>query len=389
MAEEQERAAPTAAATAVNTIEPGRPRAAKGGKNQESAEPELTRPWSVLRGDLPAALNKRYFTEEVRGATLLYAGPGVKTPAIRDEGGRLSTTDPNNPAIARDMVLIAAHRGWSTIQVRGEDDFRREVWMEARALGLEVRGWKPRQRDEQELAVRLQPRAERASRADGERTAPGGEPASRARSDRVDFVAGVSGRLLEAGEAPYQRRAGGESTPFLRLEQPSGKPVEIWGVTLPDALAKSGAQIGDQILVRREGVEHVMKTIKETDPQTGRTTTERKEVPRNRWVIEAERMHEATPAQAARDPALRNAQSHLAVVQVVAGDRLKDPASVERVMARSKQQVVEQLAEGRQFAPARVRAEDRVASRAARPEPALDLAERAPADHGRERTRKR
>lgn len=55
-----------------------------------------------------------------------------------------------------DLAAIAAHRGWTTIQLRGEDDLRREIWTEARALGLEVKNYKPRERDEQELQPGLE-----------------------------------------------------------------------------------------------------------------------------------------------------------------------------------------------------------------------------------------
>ena len=39
--------------------------------------------------------------------------------------------------------------------VCGQDDFRREVWLEAGTAGLQVRGYKPSERDQQELERRL------------------------------------------------------------------------------------------------------------------------------------------------------------------------------------------------------------------------------------------
>lgn len=386
MAEDLERsnAAPSRD-TAVNTVEPVKTRAKKNGQEQDLADTEGHRPVSLERGDLPATLAKRYFTEEVRGATLLYAGAGAKTPAIRDEGGRLSTTESNNPAIARDMALIALHRGWSTIKVRGEDDFRREVWLEARTLGLEVKGWKPRQRDEQELAARQKTPSEpdRTGKA-GSGRADDREPPTTPRErkgqiDRVDFAAGVSAELVGLREEPYQHKKGGAPTPVLTIRLASGAEREIWGAKLPEALAKSGAKVGDQISIKKDGVEHVMKTIKETDPETGRESVNRREVPRNLWNIVAEQFREATPAQAARDPKLKGAQSHLAVVEAVVRRGLADPAARARVMGQTRERVAEHLAEGRTFAPARVRSAERG------PDPEQALAQ----DQGRERVRKR
>lgn len=45
------------------------------------------------------------------------------------------------------MLKVAQHRGWSRLKVEGEEAFRREVWVQARAMGLEVRGYRPRDRD--------------------------------------------------------------------------------------------------------------------------------------------------------------------------------------------------------------------------------------------------
>jgi hypothetical protein len=42
------------------------------------------------------------------------------------------------------------------LSVRGHTDFRREVWLTARAAGLEVRGYQPTTRDAQALDLRLQ-----------------------------------------------------------------------------------------------------------------------------------------------------------------------------------------------------------------------------------------
>ncbi|CAN7620846.1 DNA primase [Phenylobacterium sp. LjRoot219] len=383
-----------AAGRSPQTIEPHPAREAPRKSRSEPERKELqegdaARSLSTARGDLPEALKRRYFSEDGRTVTAFFSGPGAKTPAFRDHGARLSTHDVD-PNTIRDMVAIAAHRGWRTLQVRGDDDFRREVWMEARAAGLQVRGYRPRQRDEQELEVRLGGANQRTiSPAEGRDKPPEAtrRPVqSPPDAARADFDAGVRGVLLEAGEAPYRRRPGQPLTPFVRLDRGADGALDVWGVGLPDALARSGARPGDQVLVRRDGVDRVQKTIEVKDSRTGETTRQRRETPRNRWTILAERFREASPAEAARDPELKAALSQLAVARTVIEASLRDPERQARVYSDAKAQVSAKLAEGRRFREARVQE-----TTAERPAPALRRTDRnaAEVEPGPERTRRR
>ena len=115
--------------------------------------------------------------------------------------------------------------------------FRRAVWLEARTAGLEVRGYKPTERDLQELACHqdardvntVSPARDRGPpTADGqERPSAAAEPAQ-VKPARIDYDKGLTGKLLESGEAPYKHRSGQELTPFLRVEQKDGRQVEVW-----------------------------------------------------------------------------------------------------------------------------------------------------------------
>jgi hypothetical protein len=376
------------------TLEPARSHTRPRRREDEDRDREdeaNPRPMSVERGDIPEALKRRYFTEDGRTATAFFTGPGAKTAAFRDHGGKLSTRDVD-PNTIRDMVAIAAHRGWRTIQVRGDDDFRREVWMEARALGLDVRGYRPRQRDQQELEGRLAGRSERAvaPAPPRDRSLDGGPAPRRASTepDRMDYDRGVRGVLLESGEAPYRRRHGQPLTPFVRLDRGDGRAVDIWGVGLSDALARSGAKTGDQVLVRRDGVDRVQKSIEVRDPRTGEMTRQAREVPRNRWTILAERFRNTTPAEAARDPELRNNQSHMAVMRTVIQTALRDPTAQARALANAREQMAARIAEGRQFGPVRIQETVHVAERAA--SPSSRRVDRVPEpEQGPERVRRR
>lgn len=107
--------------------------------------------------DVPESIRRRYLTERAGADTTAYFVDALaNAPAFRDQGRRLSA-DRNDPNVVRDLVSIAVHRGWTEIAVRGQTDFRRAVWMAARQAGLEVRGYRPTDRDNQLLARRTEP----------------------------------------------------------------------------------------------------------------------------------------------------------------------------------------------------------------------------------------
>ncbi|MGK2255246.1 MAG: hypothetical protein ACI8Y6_000537 [Brevundimonas sp.] len=107
-------------------------------------------PRSIRKGDVPPALLDRYLIErDLRGRPeRFYRDHRAPQPAFRDLGRKLETGGAYPDTIA-DMLKVAEHRGWSRIRVEGADSFRRDVWIQARARGLEVEGYRPRDRDRQ------------------------------------------------------------------------------------------------------------------------------------------------------------------------------------------------------------------------------------------------
>lgn len=148
---------------------------------------------STAKGDVPDALRRRYYLDERGGSGLgFYVDARISTAAFRDQGRQLvaGRSDPN---AIRDMAAVAQHRGWKAVAVRGETDFRREAWLTATALGLEVRGYNPTERDRQELERRQATLARKSARDTNERT----EPVDR--SDREGSAAARANmRVVEA-----------------------------------------------------------------------------------------------------------------------------------------------------------------------------------------------
>ena len=299
---------------------------------------------SLAQGDVPEAVRRRYLTEG-RGAQLaFYADQTTKHPAFHDAGRRLMA-ERTNPSVIKDMLSIAEHRGWSEIRVRGSVEFRREAWMQAQARGLEVDGYKPTDRDRQALERRLSTPARDVPDEPGARAAP-----NRKRRSGQDHD--VTGELIETGVALYKYRRDAERSPFVKLKLETGQVQTVWGVGLPAALEESRAKVGDNVTVRRTGVEHVSKTVRETDKATGEVRVERRDVPRNQWEIKAARFREASPEQAARDPDLRGAQRQMAAVEAIVR-RHADPAAAERIIGAARERVAGWMEKGARFEPQR------------------------------------
>lgn len=112
---------------------------------------------STAKGDIPAAVLDRYLIErDLRGRPERFFRDHRATQPMFQDRGRSLVSHSAYPDAVTDMLKIARHRGWSVVRVSGDPGFRREVWIQAQALGLEVKGHRPRERDRQ--AAGLEPR---------------------------------------------------------------------------------------------------------------------------------------------------------------------------------------------------------------------------------------
>lgn len=94
-------------------------------------------------GDVPNAIRRRYQMQGVRVVRFYsnQAKPSARqSPSFRDRGGRLETQS-EHPRILRDMALIARARGWTEVELRGGEAFRREAWIALQRQGVAVRGY--------------------------------------------------------------------------------------------------------------------------------------------------------------------------------------------------------------------------------------------------------
>lgn len=134
--------------------------------------------------------------------------------AFKDKGPRMVSAS-NDERVAHAMATMAEAKGWKTIRVSGHPDFQREVWMEANLRGIEVRGFKPQEKDLKELEARrdlrsknvVEQEATQTRQAGKAQAAPQPEKAPE-RSDKAKVVVAVAAEVLaEKVKDPKQRDA--------------------------------------------------------------------------------------------------------------------------------------------------------------------------------------
>lgn len=316
------------------------------------AEPAKARSRTV--GDMPDHVGQRYFIEErgLRREQRLFESAHDAAPTIRDLGRRLVVAT-ESKAVVRDLLDIAKHRGWGTIHITGSDRFRRMVEQEAREHGV---------------AVTRSRSLDRHSPSDAKRQAP----AKSAETQRPsgDFRTGVTGRVVETGEAPFNGRPGQRPSPYVDLQLGDGRIRRAWGAGLPAALARGRIEVGDKILLREDGTERAegskrprKRWVAERQPELGREKSapvEREEAaPKERdrsGLSLGERFRRGSPRERAEDPDLRAAQSQLVAARALASAYLvHNPVAAALVASRLEGMIASSLDRSGRFSIARIR----------------------------------
>lgn len=138
--------------TALNGPEGNQPKARPAraaGNNQVTSDEVFTASKDEAKPILPIEVQEKY----LRVGRKFYHPKNTNTAAFEDKGNKLQTHS-NSEQIAEVMVAIARTRGWDEIKVSGSETFRREVWLEGTAHGMQVKGYKPSEVDKAELAKR-------------------------------------------------------------------------------------------------------------------------------------------------------------------------------------------------------------------------------------------
>lgn len=274
-----------------------------------SVEPETPQP-AMSREDrfaLPPSFEDRFILTQEANRQDMYRAYDDMRPAISDRGDSLHTKNADR-STAMDMIELAAHRGWSSMKVKGPEDFRREMWIEATAQGIRVQGYRPNDKDRAEadrraelIGERVIERTDAGKDANGTRSESEAEPRGKSKAasnvvPMIDYQKGIAGKITGIGTAPYRDRDGASSTPYVALELADGRTHKLWGVTLPDIIDRHELKVGDRATIYDDGRKAV--TVKSRDPKTG----EEREIEtfRREWGardIERAKVQESTPVE--------------------------------------------------------------------------------------------
>ncbi|NKN07487.1 Ti-type conjugative transfer relaxase TraA, partial [Rhizobium laguerreae] len=116
------------------------------------------------------------------------------------------------------------------------------------------------------------------------------------RKPRADHAAGVTGELVETGQAKFRPNdEDADDSPYADVKTDDGSVHRLWGVSLPKALEEGGVSEGDTVTLRKDGVEKVKVQVPIVDEQTGQKRFEEREVDRNVWI--AKRIETAAERQ--------------------------------------------------------------------------------------------
>ena len=308
--EKEEHVPPGNVGAKTGGMTPAQTSASRSGEEHSADEPFVQE-----RADAASreALRKRYLIE----GNKYYFRHGASGLAFEDMGKRLAT-EHDDPDVAKSMVDLAAVRGWTSIKVKGTDEFKQQVWLAASLRGLDVQGYRPSKldlarRDEMSERIATRPANEIESTRPREKTIGDGEstrhedslvrdPASarekqappltkqqrlavdtlkeilRSRGDSevaVQMAADMAGerfrgkrvyvgKVIEHGHARYEHDPDNAMNYFVKLQTFAGERT-VWGKELSAAMEARGAKKSDEIAITYEGMKPVTVHEKERD----------------------------------------------------------------------------------------------------------------------------
>ncbi|EPV6562835.1 LPD7 domain-containing protein [Klebsiella pneumoniae] len=297
--------------------------------------------------------------------------------AFVDKGAKLQTKL-SNSQVAGSMIDIAEARGWTEIQVKGTEDFRREAWLQATARGLTAHGYKPKEEDlarlkkvagernineveAREVAdnVKTSPSTPSGTTSKNQSEAPTSKTGTTessstaqgknegAKVEAEEKVNKLAGKLVEHGAAPYEHKKDNKDNYYVTLENADGKQSTTWGVDLQRAMAESEAQPGDHVELENLGRKAVT-VEKDVKDETGKVVKkETINTFRNSWQVKADAIRDQ------ERPAREIVKEHPDLVNEITAVKLAEKVSQsmnaddkERFMSRVRDKLADKVASG-------------------------------------------
>lgn len=253
-----------------------------------------------------------------------------------EDTGKTLKTDTNDKEIARSMVELAEAKKWDTIKVKGTEEFKRTVWLEASLKGMNVKGYEPKDVDiamlndlkkpEQEIKNTIE-RGEDRLKEKAVEPKPLSQTPEEIRQEKMQNLSekeralltifdrkmqaenftekqrAVSmdqaidklhdkqihvGKLVDHGHAPYKNDPKNDPSYFATLENEKGQKHTLWAKDLERTLREQNIIKNDDIVLTYKGSKQVEVDSREIDPKTGLPTGHRVPTIANRGKWEAQ-----------------------------------------------------------------------------------------------------
>ncbi len=287
--------------------------------------------------------------------------------AFEDKGTKLETKS-NSARIAADFVKIASAREWERIKVKGSDEFRQKVWLEASLQGIAVRGYKPTEADLALLAKRDLKTA--ANAVDLDASARERAPLARAQEDKgptAEIPTGkaentkLAGILLEHGRARYNFDPDEKMSYYVKFRDADDQEHTSWGKDLAYAMVESKAEIGQYIELKKIGKHPVTveANVRDTNGKViGKTNVD---THLNKWEVKAEAFRTQDPKDAVKQhPELVGAYAVMRAAQELAADRFASRKDQERFMSLTRETLAKQMVQRQAIPEVRVRGQEHI-----------------------------
>jgi Large polyvalent protein-associated domain 7 len=350
-------------------------RVAPEGTQQETEGPQGA---TEAAGGVPEHIRPRY----IQVGNRFHFPDG--DPAFQLRKNRI-TTRSENPQVIRDMLEIEeARSGGAPLRVRGSENFRKEAWMQAQLLNIEVRGYRPTEVERTQVA-RLLAQQRRGAQdiaaskspdvPDQAESLPLTDPGAAQRPTRElappDEGRIYRGRLAGHGAAPYQYDPGAQMSYYVRLETPSGERRTLWGKDFERSIKESLSRVklGDEVSIQRVGERPVTVTARRRDEDGNLVRRQEITAYRNRWLVERQdflREREEL-ARVVRDatidphvavekhPNLVGTYLELQAAKLAARELYQHEEDRERFITRFRDSVADEIARGERFSVPRVK----------------------------------
>ena len=206
-----------------------------------------------------------------------------------------------------DMLEVVKEKGWDNIKLTGSKEFKRAMFLAAESRGIRTAGYRPTKEDlayldhlrEERALNGVEERHTREPVKTGESNSPSthhnknpDRSSEKAVPTREQSSVPAEGeRIVTVGSAPYLHNSQNKESPYSVLER-DGKERTVWGVDIPDAMERSGAEVGDRIRLHSLGRQPVEVEVPIYDKDGKVTGMETKAAYRNMFDMEIVREQE-------------------------------------------------------------------------------------------------